>query len=306
MAITGALGFVASRLIPRLIERGARGPLAIVRPGRDASRLAALGLEVRRANLNDPDRLDGAFDGADAVIHLSGMAQAAWLVPALERASVRSGVFVSSAGVHTRLASAGADAKRRGEAVLRASRLGHVILRPSMIYGAPGDRNLARLLGWLERVPLLPLPGGGGTLQQPIHVDDLVAAILAALDAPAGTRAEYDVGGPAPMPLRELVRVCAEELGRPAWLLPLPLGPAHRAVVLARRLRLPCPVRPEQVLRLAESKAVDVGPLMRDLGVAPRPFRDGIRAEIAALRGHRHAAEGRAEAEPAVLRALPD
>jgi uncharacterized protein YbjT (DUF2867 family) len=286
VAITGALGFVASRLIPRLLSRGRR-PIAIVRPGRDAAGLEAQGVEVRRANLTNQETLGGAFVGVDALIHLSGMSQTPGLLPALRDARVSRGVFVSSAGVHTRLLSPGADSKRRGEAALRESGLGYVILRPSMVYGTPADRNMVRLLRWIEKKPFLPLPGAGHVLQQPIHVDDLVEAILAALDRPAGTRAEYDVGGPEPLPLRELVLICASELGRRVWLIPLNLGLAHGAVVMARRMRIPCPVSPEQVLRLTESKAVDIGPMRRDLGVEPRSFRDGIRAEAEALRSGR-------------------
>jgi uncharacterized protein YbjT (DUF2867 family) len=283
LAVTGALGFVGTRLVPRLVERR-RPVVAVVRPGRDARSLETLGVEVRRANLDAPGTLSGAFDGVAEVLHLSGMAQVPALLPAWSAAGVRRGVFVSSAGVHTRLASRGAEAKRDGEAALRASGMDHVILRPSMIYGTPDDRNIARLLRWQSRIPIVPLPDGGTTLQQPIHVDDLIAALLSALERVAGTRAEYDVGGPEALPLREVFRVCAQELGRPVWMLPVPSRALFQTVLLLRRLRLPCPVRPEQVLRLAESKAVDVSRMRAELGIEPRALRDGIREEIAALR----------------------
>jgi nucleoside-diphosphate-sugar epimerase len=124
------------------------------------------------------------------------------------------------------------------------------------------------------------------TPQQPVHVEDLVAAILAALASPAAARGEYDLGGPEPIALRQVIAECARALGRPAWVLPLPLAPAHHAAVLARRLRLPFPVSPEQVLRLTESKAVDIGPARRDLGFSPRSFREGIEGEVALMRSH--------------------
>jgi hypothetical protein len=50
-------------------------------------------------------------------------------------------------------------------------------------------------------------------------------------------------------------------------------------VRLARRAGLRTPVRPEQLLRLEESKAVEIGPARADLGFAPRSFAEGIRAE---------------------------
>lgn len=285
VAVTGALGFVASRLLPRLAARGAR-VLALVRPGRDASAIAPLAeVEVRRGDLSEPATLAGAFEGAQAVVHLAGLALVPGMLPAIEAAGVKAGVFVSSAGVYTRLVSRGADAKRAGEQALRDSALGFTILRPSMIYGTPRDRNLVRLLRWLRRWPLVPAPLGGRTPQQPVHVDDLADAIVASLERPAARRGEYDVGGPEPLPLSAVIHECAAALGRRAWILPVPLAPAHVLAVGARRLRLPFPVSPEQVLRLAESKAVDVGPARRDLGFDPRPFRDGIRAEARMLLG---------------------
>ena len=75
-------------------------------------------VEVRRGDLSQPGSLSGVFAGAEAVVHLAGLALVPGLLPVLARDGVRSGVFVGSAGVHTRLESRGADAKRAGEAAL--------------------------------------------------------------------------------------------------------------------------------------------------------------------------------------------
>lgn len=265
-----------------LLAHGAR-VIGVLRPGREAPGLERVGVTLRHGDLDDAASLAGTFDGADAVVHLSGLSQVTGLVPVLEAARVRRGVFVSSAGVYTRLASRSADAKRAGEAALAASAIEWTIIRPSMIYGTPADRNLARLLRWVRRFPVVPVPGGGGTPQQPVHVEDLVEAIVCALERPATSRRAYDVGGPRALPLREVIRTCARAVGRRALIVPVPLGPAHAAVSALRRLGLPCPVRPEQVLRLAESKAVDISAAAADLDFRPRSFEAGIGAEVAML-----------------------
>jgi hypothetical protein len=54
-------------------------------------------------------------------------------------------------------------------------------------------------------------------------------------------------------------------------------------VRLARALRLPVPVRPEQILRLTESKAVDIQAARTVLGYRPRAFLEGVREEAALL-----------------------
>ncbi len=284
VAITGAMGFVASHLIPRLAAEGVR-ILAVVRPGRDVASLPQVaGLEVRHGELSEPGTLGRAFAGADAVVHLAGLALVPGFLPAVLAAGVRSGVFVSSAGVYTQLQSSGADAKRRGEAALRDSPLAFTILRPSMIYGTPRDRNMVRLLRWIQRWPWVPAPLGGITPQQPVQVDDLVQAIMASLARPIAARREYDVGGPEPIALSEVIHTAADALGRRVGIVPVPLAPAHAAATFARRIRMPFPVSPEQVLRLTESKAVDIGPARRELGFAPRSFREGISAEVGLLR----------------------
>lgn len=92
--------------------------LAVLRPGRDPSPLPPLAeLEVRHGDLAEPASLRGAFDGAGAVVHLAGLALVPGMLPAIESAGVAAGVFVSSAGVYTKLASRGptpsAPASRR-------------------------------------------------------------------------------------------------------------------------------------------------------------------------------------------------
>jgi uncharacterized protein YbjT (DUF2867 family) len=258
---------------------------ALVRPGRAAARLEALGVEVRRVDLTGPAIGAEVFAGGRALVHLAGVGIVPRFITALERAGVPRGVFVSSAGVYTRLGSPSAAAKRVGEARLRASTLDATILRPSMIYGRPGDRNVERLLRWLARIPVVPLPGGGHVHQQPVHVDDLVSAILAFLDRPAVRRSEYDVGGPESLSLRTLIEQSARAVGRRAVVIPLPLRPVHGLVHTLRRMGLPVPILPEQLLRLEESKAVDISPARRDLDFAPRSFADGVGAEAALLAG---------------------
>ena len=71
---------------------------------------AALRLD---SDVTDPATSRVIFLGADALVHLSGIAQVPRFLDALESAGVRRAVFVGSAGVHTRLISSGADAKRR-------------------------------------------------------------------------------------------------------------------------------------------------------------------------------------------------
>jgi nucleoside-diphosphate-sugar epimerase len=192
-------------------------------------------------------------------------------------------VFVSTTAVTTTLHPPTRQVRLTAEEQIRGCGLDWTILRPTMIYGAPGDRNLSRLLPLLRRVAALPVPATGGCLHQPVHVGDVADAVLDALQRPAATGSLYNVAGPEPLPFAELLRTCARAVGSRTRLVPVPLAPlvalARGYELLSRHPR----IRPEQVRRLAEDKAFPIEAAIRDLGYAPRPFTSGIGDEARLL-----------------------
>ena len=67
LLVCGSTGELGARIAERLAQRGI--PLrALLRPGSDASRLEALGIEIARGDLRDPASLREAAAGVDTVI----------------------------------------------------------------------------------------------------------------------------------------------------------------------------------------------------------------------------------------------
>jgi nucleoside-diphosphate-sugar epimerase len=149
--------------------------------------------------------------------------------------------------------------------------VGATLLRPTMIYGAPGDRNLERLIRFVRRWPIVPIPGDGRGLQQPVHVEDVARAVAAVVGRGDLAGRAFDVPGPAPLTFDAIVRTVAAVLARRR---PLVHVPAFLARVVASR---------EQIARLAEDKSADPRPAADAFGYAPRAFEAGIREEARAL-----------------------
>jgi len=284
--VTGGSGFLGGSVIPTLIAAG-HEPTALARTAVAAERVAALGATPITGDLDDPASVDAAFmaSGAEALVNLAslGFGHAPTIVAAAEEAGVRRAVFVSTTSIFTRLATTSKTVRVAAEDTIRASGLEWTIIRPTMIYGTPADRNMARLLDAVRRLPVVPLPGGGTGLQQPVHVDDLTAAIVAALDRPTAAKRAYDVAGPDALTFRTVVEEAGVAVDRRPKLIPVPLAPVVGLVRLYEAVAPSPRLRSEQVARLAEDKAVDIGPARTDLDFAPRSFADGIRAEAAFL-----------------------
>ena len=144
-----------------------------------------------------------------------------------------------------------------------------------MIYGTARDRNISRLLRFLKRWPIFPVCGNA--LWQPIYVEDLADAVLAALDSPGSIGQGLQPRGRRAATVRRARphRGARRRPPRPAC--PVPIA---AAVLAARLTRI---VSPEQVRRLAEDKAFAYADAARDFGFAPRSFDAGVRLEARAL-----------------------
>ncbi len=68
--VTGATGFIGSRVVRELIENGYE-VLGMARSAEGEKKLGAMGARAHRADLADLDALRGGAEGADAVIHLA-------------------------------------------------------------------------------------------------------------------------------------------------------------------------------------------------------------------------------------------
>ena len=286
LLVTGGSGFLGEYVLREAARRG-HETVALARSDTAARAVAGFGASPVSCDLGQADRLSAVFAAArcDALVNLAslGFGHAPAIIAATEQAGIGRAIFVSTTAVTTTLPAPSKQIRLAAERQIRYSRLQWTIIRPTMIYGAAGDRNLSRLLRLLSRTRLFPVPGGGRHLQQPVHVTDVADAVLSALERPAAVGMIYDVAGPEPMTFAALLQTCARAVASRTRFVPVPLSPVIALASGFERVSQHPPIRAEQLRRLAEDKAFAIETAVRDLGYAPRPFTDGIRAEARAL-----------------------
>lgn len=286
VVVTGGGGFVGGHLAHALLRAGARLRIVSRHPEKAWS-LRTEGdpgqVEFARADLRDAAGVARALSGADAVVNLVGLfsgpldAVQGRGVESLARAAREAG-----AGAFVHISAIGADAaspvpyassKAAGEVAVLAGFPEATIMRPSVIFG-PDDNFLnmfARMMRMISALPLPPLlpvfvPDG---LLQPVLVDDVARAIVAALAGPARHGGQtYELGGPEVVSMLELNQRIARALGKKIHLLPMPDLAARIFAALPGT-----PISADQIALLKAGSVVGLGAQgFAALGITPRPM----------------------------------
>lgn len=220
--------------------------------------------EALRANRDGTRNVVRSFPGA-RIVHLSTSSVYDAFVPTVNAAE--------SMGPAERFLSAYSQSKAAAEAELVGTDA--VILRPHAVYG-PGDTTLLpRLLAGVRR-GRLSLPEGGDVDHTLTHVDNLVAAVILALDpeAPAGV---FNVGDDAPVRLSSVLTELLAKKGRSDVVIHrIPYGAAFAlASVVELAHRASHRGRPKltryAVSQLGLERTLDLTAARQQLGYRPRP-----------------------------------
>ena len=305
--VTGATGFVGANLVAAL-RRSGWAICATVR-----SDTAALPSDVERVRADltvDDGVVERAVHGCDVVFHCAGAVgdRVTWengravnvegarrMARAARVASVRSFVHVSSVAVYgfeagtfderaprRRVGEPYIDTKTAGEEACEAELDGSAtklrILRPSIIYGAGDTGMLPRLAELLRaRVPMI---GDGGAPVGLVHIDDVVAALVAAADYDGAERV-FNVAGPDDVSWAELVGSLVERLGlRAPRHMPVPIAMlVARILQFFAKLRLapnPPPLTPFVVQFLSAIRVYPTERMLSTLVTSRTSVRSGL------------------------------
>jgi nucleoside-diphosphate-sugar epimerase len=281
--VTGGTGLLGGALIKELKAGGHEVRCMARESSAGIRRLDLERIELVRGDAGSGEDLYGALSGVEAMVHVAGIEYAPQVVEAARRTGVGRLVVVGSTSVHSNYGFRSGP-KLKMEKLVRDSGLEYTIVRPTMIYGSELDKNMHRLLRFLDRSPVFPIFGSGENLWQPVYHEDCARATYEALVRPQAVGQSYDLPGAEPMTYTELVKTAAGALGKKPRVVRLPLEPVRRFLTAAERVRLPLPIKSEQVLRLREDKAYPYEKARRELGYTPRPFREGIALEVTRLR----------------------
>ena len=317
--VTGGTGFIGSRVVSRLRDRGDE-VVALVRNPEKATGLAALGCELVEGDLSSVQAIRDGVRGCDAVFHIAAVYKVG--IPASEcdamrdcnvggtervlDAAVDAGVgrivYVSTVAVfgNTRGQVVDETYSRNGEDFLSCydetkwqshqvalDRIGKgapvVIVQPGGVYG-PGDHSeLGNMIDQAAtgKLKMKMFPETGFNL---VHVDDVADGIVLAYDK-GETGQSYVLGGQVSN-MGELVEKVSEIAGRKAPSRTLPTGLMKMAIpigpLVGKAMGFPPNLR--ELIRTSDGVTfwAKDDKARRELGYAPRDMDTGLRQTLAA------------------------
>lgn len=257
--VTGANGFLGAHLTRELLSRNYQ-VRAFVRPGSDCRTLAGLPIIYCEGDIREPDSLERAIVGCDALIHAAALAQvnparspAIWtmnlvgtetVIQVAHRSRIKRFVYVGTANVFgfgtreqpgdetTPFAGQGygsdyIDSKRAAtlkvEQAVRERGLPAVSVHPTFMLGPLDAKPTSgRMLIELFRGKAIGYPMGGKNF---VHVRDVAVATVNALTQ--GQIGESYILGNENMSYREAFQLMAQLIGVAPPQMPIPPGLAR-------------------------------------------------------------------------------
>ncbi len=268
--VTGATGYIGSRLIPLLLEKGwsvralARAPQKLARqPWFDDPRV-----EVIPGDLSNPEQLDEALDGCFAAYYLvHSMISAGGdyavrdrrlaenFVRAAERTKLQRIIYLGGLGELGESLSQHLASRREVEAILGSTDIPLTAFRAAMIIGS-GSASFEILRYLVEHLPVMLTPKWVATECQPIGVANVLNYLVDCLSVPETAGRDLDIGCPDVLTYKELMQEMAAARG------------------LSRRVVIPVPVLTPKLSSLWIHLVTPIGHRIA------RPLAEGLRNRV--------------------------
>ena len=302
--VTGGTGFTGTALVKRLLADGHDLTALDNKKRLQCDALRSMGVRVIIGSVTDADQVAEAMEGAEVVHHLAAAFRemdvedeyyrkvnvdgTKVVLEAALKAGVKRCVYCSTCGVHGNIAHppGGEDApiapadyyqrtKYEAEPIVEeyARRgLPSITLRPAAIYG-PGDPE--RFFMIFKRVASgrFPMFGSGETLYHPLYIDNLVDALVLAMNSEVSSGRAYLIADEEYYSIQTIVEKVGQALNVPVKIPHYPVMPlvvlGHVVETVCKPFHIAPPIFPRRVDWFRQNRAFDISRAKAELNYKP-------------------------------------
>lgn len=289
--VTGAAGLVGQNLTPMLVAEG-HDVTAIDRNTHNLSLLKKLNPKVKciNADVTKPGPWVKEFKNTSIVIQLhaqiaaqnpepfvkSNVEGVKHVVGLCEKNKIKNLIHLSSSVVISVADDDYTKTKRAGEEIVHNSKVPHTILRPPLMYGCFDAKHLGWITRFMEKMPIIPVPGNGKYVRQPLYVKDLCKVIIELTKRKPENKI-YNIIGKEKIPYVDLLRTICKTRGWKRLFLPLPLPLFSLMLRIYSLVTRKTVFTPDQLKALVAGDEFPVVPWWEEFNTPYTPFAQAIR-----------------------------
>ncbi|MDD2366669.1 MAG: NAD(P)H-binding protein [Desulfuromonadaceae bacterium] len=297
--LTGASGFIGSRLARALLQEGTSLRCLLRRP-----LPLPEGAETVIGDLLKPETLPAAMEGIDTAYYLvhsmaggrSGFevrdrAAAVNFTRAATSAGVRRVIYLGGLGDADGELSEHLKSRLEIGGILGSANFATTFLRAAVIFGSGGS-SFEIIHSLVKHLPIMITPRWVSTRCQPIAVDDVISYLVGCLHDERTAGNTFDIGGPEILTYRDMMERFAAVEGRRLFIIPVPvLTPKLSSYWIG----FITPVKPSIAMPLIEGLSNEV--ICRDnrirelLPFRLTPYNEAVKIALAEEYGNLKAAE---------------
>jgi len=247
-------------------------------------------IHVVTADLLDTEAYQDFLQSTDVIIHMAAVTHTNTeqdyyrintegtrkLVELAKEKKVQRFIFLSTRAI-AKEGGAYSDSKRLAEDIVKNSGLNWLILRPSEIYGMNGGEVITKLVMSIDKMAFVPIIGKAQYRVAPVHVNDIVSALIQAIENKDLKNKIYTLAGPEDFSYKEFVDMILKIKKKKKIKMHLPILSIQIMTQIFAMLKIKRPfIVKDQIPRLMTRKSSDISAAQADLDFHPQKISQFI------------------------------
>jgi NADH dehydrogenase len=290
--VTGATGYIGSRLVKRLVKDGNKVRALVVKNDPLMSNLKDVDCEVVKGDITQKETLRLSFEGIKTVFHLAAVLVSHRpdifykinyegtknVVNTAIECNVEHFVYLSAAAAAYKERTSYGESKLKSESLMQEKKnTKFTIVRPTIIYGEGGSQELKIYIENINRVPFfLLLVGGGKARKRPVCINDVVDGLALIANNQLTYEKIYNFSGGTDISMRDFTALICKTFGIRRFMVSVPMWLSYFLAGILKMF-VSCPVlRKDTILGVTMDANFSFKEAKNDIGYNPISIEEGF------------------------------
>ncbi|MCK5451335.1 MAG: NAD-dependent epimerase/dehydratase family protein [Candidatus Omnitrophica bacterium] len=285
--ITGAAGKIGKELLKTLLDKGFDNITVLCRTEEEKSSFSEMKITPIVGDLLNDYSYSSYLEDVDMVVHMAAITHTndiskyyqinseatLNLISRCEEYGVKNFIYISTRAIAP-TGGAYSKSKLMAEKHVKESCLDWMIIRPAEVYGVAGKEGVDMILNNIHKFPFVPIIGDGEYEIAPVHISDVIKAIVSVIERADRKSRIYNIAGPESFTYNQFIAKVLDLKGIKKRKINIPV---YVFRILAKGLALVFKDRfiaVDQLPRLLSEKSSDISVAVRDLDYNPVKLED--------------------------------